>query len=387
MGSNSLQHVKQQQHRMPQGSSLDALVPSSTSNASDTTQRLSLLLAPPFQPQHMPLQHHQHLSNDTLRKRLFSSTSPNHTDEPSPSVHPTKFAVVDHSEAYEQAMQGRHGQQLALARLEGLGKDDPPFDPFLDQEEKLLAVHDFDDEGGDDDDDDDADIVEAEIVSSTSRDGDEKSNDSGYEEDDEDEEDYDDDKEEDEDDYDAAMESMYNPDGSVRRKKSVLATLRAGYPAGGLFAVVDLAGAQYKVTTDDLLVVSKLKPVEQYKVGSVHTFKDNIMLAGSSHLTLVGMPYVPGAEVDVMVEEITQDAKVIIFKKRRRKHSQRKNGYRRDLTLLRILDVRLPKDCANHIHVGRDSVDQLLDESSMVGVGGHGDTIMDAEVSQPASAA
>merc|ERR1719464_2513876 len=41
------------------------------------------------------------------------------------------FAVVDHSKAYDMAMKGRHGQQLALARLEGIGKDDLPFDPFL----------------------------------------------------------------------------------------------------------------------------------------------------------------------------------------------------------------------------------------------------------------
>jgi hypothetical protein len=60
-----------------------------------------------------------------------------------------------------------------------------------------------------------------------------------------------------------------------------------------------------------------------------------------------------------MVEEITQDAKVIVFKKRRRKNFQRKNGHRRDLTLMRVLEIRLPEEYKNHERVGRESVDEL----------------------------
>ena len=51
----------------------------------------------------------------------------------------SRFAVIDHSEAYEAAIQGPHGQKLALARLEGVGKDDPPFDPFLAEELAALG--------------------------------------------------------------------------------------------------------------------------------------------------------------------------------------------------------------------------------------------------------
>ena len=43
-----------------------------------------------------------------------------------------------------------------------------------------------------------------------------------------------------------------------------------------------------------------------------------------------------------MVEEITRDKTVIVFKKRRRKNSRRKNGHRRQVTFLRVLDVRFP---------------------------------------------
>ena len=144
--------------------------------------------------------------------------------------------------------------------------------------------------------------------------------------------------------------------------RSPHSTLRAGFPAGGLFAVVKLGGAQFKVTTDDLIVVNRLKPVDKYALGSVHTLED-VLLVSSSHITLVGMPKVPGAEVDVMVEEITQDSKVIIFKKRRRKHSERRNGFRRDVSLLRILDIRMPEEYRGHKHVGREIINELCERS------------------------
>lgn len=289
-----------------------------------------------------------------VRQRLFmgSSTSlDNNQRNFSSETENTSstFAAVDHSKAYERSMQGRHGQQLALARLEGIGKDDLPFDPFEEEEKRFLEEELAKESLAAAEDVDNGEENE-EIESDSESEFSDEDDDSDFEEDEED-----------------GHTSIYNTDGSVRRKKSVVATLKAGYPSGGLFAVLELGGSQHKVTTDDLLVVNKLKPVQDFKIGSVHTLKD-VMLVGSSHLTLVGMPHVTGAEVDVMVEEITQDAKVIIFKKRRRKHSQRKNGYRRDLTLLRVLDIRLPEEYKDHEHVGRESIDDLetlsLEDSS-----------------------
>jgi large subunit ribosomal protein L21 len=131
-----------------------------------------------------------------------------------------------------------------------------------------------------------------------------------------------------------------------------------------LFAVVELGGAQHKVSADDLIVVNRLQPIETYKIGSVHTLTD-VMLVGSSHMTLVGMPNIKGAEVDVMVEEITRDSKLIIFKKRRRKNSQRKNGFRRDVTLLRVLDIRMPDEHKDHYHVGNEIVEELEGRSEL----------------------
>lgn len=231
------------------------------------------------------------------------------------------YAVIDHSEAYGTAMQGTHGDQLALAKLEGQGKDDPPFDPFalfdLEPTDRYKS---------------NADGVDVDL-----------------------ENDYDEEYEYEEGDE---ITDRYNADGSLRRSKSVLATLRAGFPAGGCFAVIRIGGAQHKVTTDDLIVVNRLKPVEKYSIGSVHTLTD-VMLVASSHTTVVGMPFIKGAEVDVMVEEITRDGKLVVFKKRRRKNSQRKNGFRRDVTLLRVLDVRFPEAHRDHNHVGRELVDEL----------------------------
>jgi large subunit ribosomal protein L21 len=68
-----------------------------------------------------------------------------------------------------------------------------------------------------------------------------------------------------------------------------------------------------------------------------------VLLLGSQEKTSVGLPYVNGGEVDVMVEENTRDKKAIIFnKKKRRKNYRRKNGFKREVTFLRILDIRFP---------------------------------------------
>jgi large subunit ribosomal protein L21 len=229
------------------------------------------------------------------------------------------FAAVDHSYAYESSMQGLHGQQLANAALEGEGKDDPDFDPFIEEEREEERLKQL---GG---------MEEAEYVDNT---GDEDS------------------EEDDDDGEEVNWKSVYNNDGSLRRKKSEFATLRAGAPAGGMVAIIELAGSQHKVTTDDVLIVNRLSPIDTFKVGSIHKLKD-VMLVSSSHLTLVGQPYIAGAEVEVMVEEVTKDAKVIIFKRRRRKNYRKKNGFRRDVTMLRILDIRPPEAYADHAHVER----------------------------------
>ena len=221
-------------------------------------------------------------------------------------------------------MQGRHGKQLALAKLEGWGKDDLPLHPdFLDDD-----IDDYDDDGDEHGDD--------ELYYKTKKEDGNVNNNNNND---------DDDDEEEEEGYEAPL-SLYHPNGSVRWKASERAMFRAGAPAGGLFAIIELAGTQFKVTTDDVLIVNRLRPVSRYAVGTIHTWTDPyVLLVGSSHATYVGMPYVSGgASVQVLVEEVTKDAKVTVFQHRRRQGgSKRKNGFRRDVTMLRILDITLPK--------------------------------------------
>jgi large subunit ribosomal protein L21 len=101
-----------------------------------------------------------------------------------------------------------------------------------------------------------------------------------------------------------------------------------------MFAVIRTGGKQYRVTPDAVLKVEKLEA----EAGSTVTFTDVLAVGGEAGLTL-GSPNVAGATVTATV--IAQDrlAKVIIFKKRRRQNSRRKNGHRQCVTVLRVAAI------------------------------------------------
>jgi large subunit ribosomal protein L21 len=275
---------------------------------------------------------------------------------PSGPVSNPKFAVVNHAIAYQKAMDGLHGQQLATAQLEGEGKDEPDFDPFLEEElEEARLLY-----------EEEQRLKRENEVQSTDQqskniDATEKNNENENDKENlETQQDEEDEEEEEEIDISSPQyqhklfRKKYNNDGSLKRNKSEMAMLRAGAPAGGRIAIIALAGTQYKVTSDDVLITNLLQPVKKYAVGTIQTLtNEQVLLVSSSAMTLVGMPYVPGAEVDVLVEEITRDTKVIIYKKRRRKNSQRKTGFRRDVTMLRVLDIRFPEKYDDHEHTIR----------------------------------
>jgi large subunit ribosomal protein L21 len=98
-----------------------------------------------------------------------------------------------------------------------------------------------------------------------------------------------------------------------------------------MFAVIRTGGKQYRVTPNAVLKVEKLAA----EPGATVTFSD-VLAMGSDAGVTVGAPTVAGAEVTATV--IAQDRldKVIIFKKRRRQNSRRKNGHRQPVTVLRI---------------------------------------------------
>jgi large subunit ribosomal protein L21 len=101
-----------------------------------------------------------------------------------------------------------------------------------------------------------------------------------------------------------------------------------------MFAVIRTGGKQYRVTPNLVLKVEKLEA----EPGSIFTFTDILAVGSSAGITL-GKPVVAGASVTATV--IAQDRldKVIIFKKRRRQNSRRKNGHRQHITVLRVADI------------------------------------------------
>ncbi|TYZ59454.1 hypothetical protein PybrP1_004755 [[Pythium] brassicae (nom. inval.)] len=107
------------------------------------------------------------------------------------------------------------------------------------------------------------------------------------------------------------------------------------------FAVVKLGGTQYKVTQGDVVVAEKIKHA---KVGEIMDLNE-VLLLGNVNQTIVGRPFVEGAVVRARVEEQTLDEKIDIFKKKRRKNYRRWNGFRRQVTVLRVTEV-LPVEVA-----------------------------------------
>lgn len=101
-----------------------------------------------------------------------------------------------------------------------------------------------------------------------------------------------------------------------------------------MFAVIRTGGKQYRVAKDAILKVEKLDA----EAGSTVTFSDVLMVGGEGS-TKIGAPLVEGASVTAEVVAQDRLPTVIIFKKRRRKNSRRKNGHRQPVTVLRITAI------------------------------------------------
>jgi large subunit ribosomal protein L21 len=100
-----------------------------------------------------------------------------------------------------------------------------------------------------------------------------------------------------------------------------------------MFAVIKTGGKQYKVAAEDVITVEKVKG----EPGDVVEFAEVLMLGGDP--VVLGSPVVAGASVAGEVVEQTRGAKVIAFKKRRRKNSRRKRGHRQELSVIRITEI------------------------------------------------
>jgi large subunit ribosomal protein L21 len=100
-----------------------------------------------------------------------------------------------------------------------------------------------------------------------------------------------------------------------------------------MFAVIKTGGRQYRVVPDDVLEIGKIAG----DVGTIVQLGEVLVLGGDA--PVLGAPTVAGASVAAEVLQHKRGPKIIAFKKRRRKHSKRKRGYRDEITVLRITEI------------------------------------------------
>ncbi|WCJ27037.1 Ribosomal protein L21 [Euphorbia peplus] len=103
-----------------------------------------------------------------------------------------------------------------------------------------------------------------------------------------------------------------------------------------VFAVVQIGSHQFKVSNGDCIFTERLKFCDV----NDKVVLNKVLLLGSCSQTIIGRPTLPDAAVHALVEEHALDAKVIIFKKKRRKNYRRTKGHRQELTKLRITDIQ-----------------------------------------------
>jgi large subunit ribosomal protein L21 len=100
-----------------------------------------------------------------------------------------------------------------------------------------------------------------------------------------------------------------------------------------MFAVIKTGGRQYRVAPDDVLEIGKIAG----DVGTIVQLGEVLLVGGET--PVLGAPTVAGASVAAEVLDHKRGPKVISFKKRRRKNSRRKRGYRDEITVLRITEI------------------------------------------------
>ena len=102
-----------------------------------------------------------------------------------------------------------------------------------------------------------------------------------------------------------------------------------------MYAIVEIAGHQYKVEKDQQVFVNRLDTEEGKKVKF-----DRVLLVDNGKDVQVGAPAVSGAEVTAQVERHLKGDKVLVFKKKRRKGYQKLNGFRASLTEVKITAIK-----------------------------------------------
>jgi large subunit ribosomal protein L21 len=102
-----------------------------------------------------------------------------------------------------------------------------------------------------------------------------------------------------------------------------------------MYAIVEIAGQQFKVQKDQKVFVHRLAE----ECGSKVTF-DHVLLIDNDGKINVGAPAIDGAKVTAEVISHVKGDKVIVFKKKRRKGYKKKNGHRQQFTSIQITDIK-----------------------------------------------
>jgi large subunit ribosomal protein L21 len=101
-----------------------------------------------------------------------------------------------------------------------------------------------------------------------------------------------------------------------------------------MYAVIKTGGKQYRVAANDLIQIEKLEGA----AGDTVVFEEVLMVANGGAVD-IGAPFVSGASVAGEIAAQERGEKIVIFKKRRRKHYRRKNGHRQLLTSVKIVEI------------------------------------------------
>ena len=117
-----------------------------------------------------------------------------------------------------------------------------------------------------------------------------------------------------------------------------------------MYAIVEIAGQQFKVEKDQQIFVHRLDTKEGSKIDF-----DQVLLMDNGGKIEVGAPVVKGAKVTAKVLEHLKGDKVIVFKKKRRKGYKVKNGHRQYLTKLEILKINTKESLVKQVDSNKEA--------------------------------
>lgn len=103
-----------------------------------------------------------------------------------------------------------------------------------------------------------------------------------------------------------------------------------------MFAIIETGNKQYKVKEGDLIRVEKLE-VPDNEV----TVLDKVLLIADGEMLNLGKPYIQGANVSALKVKDDKDKKLVIYKYKRRKDSDKKKGHRQVMTVLKIQKINV----------------------------------------------